>query len=158
VTRTLADPDLDSSDRRLLTSVRDHGWHVMGILEDGDEPGWSFTIGLTTSFQHPELVIVGLKTELTHVLLNNLGETIREGRRYSPGDSVEDLLDGYRCEVIKVDRARYHDWLGYARWYYRGDEFEALQIVWPDRDHVFPTATGAPAALVRMQPLLGSDR
>lgn len=158
MTRTLEDPDLDDGDRRLLVDVRDRGWHVLNILEDGEEPGWSFTVGLATTFQHPELVVVGLKLELMHLLLNNLAETIREGRRYTPGETITDLLEDYSCKVIKVDRAHYHEWLGYACWYHQGDDFDALQVVWPDTNHVLPTDPAAPAALIRGQPLLGPHR
>jgi hypothetical protein len=153
--RSLSDPDLDDDDRRLLESVRDHGWHVLGILEEGESPAFAFTVGLTTSFGHPELLIAGLEIKVMHSLLNALGETIRAGRGYMAGERISDLVDGFDCLTINVDRAHYPEWLGYARWYHRGDAFEVLQVLWPDKQNVLPPSPDAPEWLTVLQPVLG---
>jgi hypothetical protein len=36
----------------------------------------------------------------------------------------------------------YADHLGWTRWFYGGDRFPCLQIVWPDRAGVFPWEPG----------------
>lgn len=155
--RSLDDPDLDDDDKQLLESVKSHGWHVLGIMADEAGPAFAFTVGITTSFQHPELLIVGLEIAPMHRLLNALGEEIRAGRRYAPGEVVSDLLEGsFDCVTVKVERTHYPEWLGYARWYHQGDEFEVLQVVWPDKSNVLPTTPNAPSWLTDMQPVLGS--
>jgi hypothetical protein len=52
------------------------------------------------------------------------------------------------------DPASYREHVGYARWFYRGDEFPLLQLVWPDKAGRFPGEPGANPALARQQPLL----
>lgn len=37
-----------------------------------------------------------------------------------------------------MDKRRYREYLGYARWFYDGDGFDVLQIVWPDKQASFP--------------------
>ncbi|MNL71313.1 hypothetical protein D3C87_1964450 [compost metagenome] len=56
---------------------------------------------------------------------------------------------------MRVPQAQYRDYVGYARWYYEGNDFTLYQIVWPSRDGHFPWDTDAAAAYVAAQPLLG---
>jgi hypothetical protein len=55
---------------------------------------------------------------------------------------VAGLIEGYDCELRKVQKSQYHDFFGYALWFYGGNEFDALQIVWPDKSHRFPWDEG----------------
>jgi hypothetical protein len=42
--------------------------------------------------------------------------------------------------------------LGWSRWFYGGDAFPCLQIVWSDRDGRFPWQSGFDPALAGLQP------
>jgi hypothetical protein len=63
-----------------------YGW-ALQIVEPGPGLGWVYTVGLT-DFDHPELVMVGGAGDAGAVL-NGLGERVRQGERFSVGDSTE---------------------------------------------------------------------
>ncbi|MFP2933791.1 DUF4262 domain-containing protein [Pyxidicoccus sp. 3LG] len=152
--RTLND-ELDSSERKVLTDIREHGWHVVKVFNDDDaERGFAFTIGLPTTFQHPEFIIIGLKLGLMHILLNNLGAELQGGRRFKAGETYDGLLEGYQCTFRKVSRHWYREYLGYATWYHQGMDYEVLQVVWPDQENRLPWHPSATAAFREQQPVL----
>jgi hypothetical protein len=43
---------------------------------------------------------------------------------------------------LPVAKSAYAEHLGWSRWFYRGDNFECLQLVWPDREGKFPWEKG----------------
>lgn len=144
------------ADRKVFTDIRVDGWHVVKVFDDADpERGFAFTIGLPTTFQHPELLIVGLKLKLMHVLLNNLGEELRTGgRRFKAGEEHDGILDGYRCTFRRVHRGWYREYTGYATWYHQGQDYEVLQVVWPDLENRLPWHPSASDAFRAQQPVL----
>ncbi len=128
----------DAFDERMLEHIRRLGWGVVHVPEDEEGPGFSFSVGFYYSWQHPELFIMGLEPEKAHAILAIAAENIGEGRHYEEGRSTEDFLSGYSCHLRGIPREKYPDFLGYARWLYRGDDFPALQALWPDRAGRFP--------------------
>lgn len=40
------------------------------MLPEDDQPGWAYTVGLSQTFEHPELILFGLPLDVAHVLLN----------------------------------------------------------------------------------------
>jgi hypothetical protein len=64
------------------------GWVCQAVT--GHRPpalDWVYTIGLAGGFQHPELVVLG-DVESGSRALNELGEKIRSGRRFTAGDRI----------------------------------------------------------------------
>lgn len=152
--RTLEEAD-DDGDRKLISLIAEGGWNVIYVPEDEHGPGFAFTIGLFTNFGHPELAMVGLRRELMHSVLNHLGDDIRKGARLMHGSRADDVLEGVTCAFVAADRVHYPEWFGYARWWYRGDEFPVLQVVWPDKENRLPWDPGVNPVLARQEPVLG---
>jgi hypothetical protein len=147
----------DEHDRKLLADVERHGWHVIGVEEDQEGPGFAYSIGLFRSFRHPELIVFGLPVRVMHSIINAAGEQIRSGERFEHLDESGDVLDGYNVAFRTVERRHYPDYFGYARWFYQGDDFLALQCVWPDARHRYPWHPQSNPALAQRQPLLTDD-
>ena len=150
----LPEPD-DDRDRAILASIASYGWSVIGIQEEEDAPTYSFSVGIYHTLGVPELLIIGQKPENAQGLINNAGELMREGRRFTPGERAEGLLEGYPAVLVEVDPRYYREYLGYAGWVNRGWDFPVLQIVWPDLDGRFPWDQGYPAPLFWRQRVLG---
>jgi Domain of unknown function (DUF4262) len=51
----------------------------------------------------------------------------------------------------------YKEYIGCARWFYRGDNFPILQCVWPDSRYRYPWHPEYAAALALRQPVLNDD-
>jgi hypothetical protein len=147
----------DEHDRKLLADVERHGWHVIGVEEDEEGPAFAYSIGLYRTFGHPEVLVFGLPVPVLHRIINAVGEQVRSGERFGHLDESGDVLDGYNVAFRSLERKHYRDYLGYARWYYGGDDFPALQCVWPDSQHRYPWHAEFTAALIQRQPVLSDD-
>lgn len=144
----------DAQEQKLLDDIAKYGWHCVNILAERDEGPYSFTVGLFHTQRHPELLIYGLKNDVAHQILSNAVEELRQ-KRLNLGALNDELLDGYACCFIEVPAAAYYEHVGFARWYYGGDEFPLYQIVWPSRDRKFPWQPGASENFRKAQPVLG---
>jgi hypothetical protein len=143
-------------EEKVIHDVEAFGWHVIKVAGDEAGPAFAFTIGLERELGHPELIMIGLPPDVMHSVLNVAGESIRAGRRYEPGTDTCELLEGYACKLLPFPRIAYLAFLGYARWFYDGDDFEALQCVWPDQAGRYPWDAGASEEFKALQPVLGA--
>jgi hypothetical protein len=147
------DPE-EARDRKLISDVEDHGWHVAIIAEDDEGPGFAFSIGLYRNFGHPEIVIFGLGIETMHAMINLIGEEVREGRRFGVGESVSGIIEGFDVQFREVALEYYSEYLGTASWFYKGENYPVLQCVWPDKRNRFPWNEDFPDWLRSRQPIL----
>lgn len=128
----------DAAEQKTIDDVRKYGLHIISVSEDTVGPGFCFSIGLFENYAHPEVIIIGLRQSLAHVLLNNMGEDIKNGRTFTPGEFHDDVLDDFLCYFGEVPREHYRDFVGWARWFYDGDDFPLLQCVYPTVSGIFP--------------------
>jgi len=152
--RTLSDNNLDDSDRKLLSDIERVGWHVVMIQEYDSIPGWAFSVGLFKTFNHPEIVVFGLPLELSGQVINGIGTDIQRGITFNPSQEYRDILEDVLCTFRPVTQRWYPPFLGYAEWYYRGDDFPVLQCIWPDKQQHYPWQPEFNKAWLRAQPLL----
>lgn len=137
---------------RLLALIAEHGWAVrhVGAGTDPGEAAFSYTVGLT-AMQHPEVVATGLPFDHAATFLNNIGAEVREGKRFPPGYSTEDLTQPgapvYFIEALDTSGLTAVEQVYGA--------VSAVQMVWPDSSGRLPWTPGyrnPPEA----QPLLGA--
>jgi hypothetical protein len=145
---------LDEAERQTIGNVERVGWHIVNIRDEEDSPGWAFTIGLYENFQHPEVVVFGLKDSRVSVL-NWIGENVRDGKPFTAGAKHDWVLEGYDCWSREVQGKWFRDILGWAIWFYGGVEFPSVQCIWPARDGSYPWEESA--AFFAPQPLLYED-
>lgn len=145
----------DEAERKVLSDVAEYGWHCLNIHPDGDSAPWTFTIGLYKTWGFPELIIVGLKSEVAHGILNIVATGLAKGSRPDLSAVNDDLAEGYKCCFIEVSKERYLEYVGTARWYYGGNDFPLYQIVWPSNHGYFPWHADANEGFVQWQSVLG---
>lgn len=145
----------DSSEQKVLDDVARHGWHCIHVLAEGDQPSFSYTIGLYHRFEYPELLIYGLPREIAHQVLAIAAEAAASGQALDTSRPTDELLNGYTCMFVDVPVSQYAEHVGFARWYYEGDAFPVRQIVWPSREGLYPWHEEAPAKFRQHQPVLG---
>ncbi len=146
----------DDSDRKLLSDVAQHGWHVPHVLADESGPSFTFSVGFYLKFGHPEILVMGLSQPVAHKLINLIGCHLMAGRVFRPRERIEDLADGFACSVIPIAIEHYQEYLGYCIWFYRSLEqpFPALQLIWPDKQGRFPWEGNYDQSFFRFQKLL----
>lgn len=134
----------DPGDEKLLSDVRDFGWHIVAIAADDEGPGFAFTVGLYLRTLQPEVLIMGVPQDPSMRVLNSIGEFLIGGGVLSEGQRYPKFVD--RCDVVfrRVAIKHYRDYLGYARWFYRSlqGDFPVVQCIWPDLQGIFPWEDG----------------
>lgn len=133
---------VETAESRVSSDVRDHGWHVVLVGASGSAPEFAYTVGLTATFQHLEIAVLGLPSAKAQLLLNGVGAAIRQGTRFGAGDQSAELLIGYPVAFIAFPPGLVQQYLGFAWQFYGGGGFEALQLVWPDGKGRFPWDPG----------------
>ncbi len=143
---------LDQNERVFVSNVREHGWFRTSVFEDEVGPGFSYSTGFWISSHQPELIMFSMKPEIVHEVFWSL---------FGAGDAIRTLPVGTRTDTIfanlpayafPVAEKFYSDYLGWSRWFYGGNNFPCLQIVWPDRGGVFPWEVGFDTDFERAQP------
>lgn len=129
---------------RLDAAIREHGWAVQSVLPGPDNPSFSYTLGLTESFGHAELIMVGFRPELMHRLLNDVGELVRAGERFGDWDKSDKVISGYPVVFRELAPEAAREWAKAAR-NRNGDRLTVLQVFLPDAAGRFPWDDGCDA-------------
>jgi Domain of unknown function (DUF4262) len=115
-----------------------YGWFIQYVEVDPITRAWAYTIGLSAGFEHPELIIAGVRPEGAARVLNGIGEMIRDGAYFAPGDPLLDHPG--RCIRLSPVHPRHFERDVFAAWvdYYDclgapQPEHEALEVVLPGR-------------------------
>lgn len=135
-------------------------FNVAALVADQSSCDWAYSIGLAGSYDHPELLIIGLEASLAGMVIEVLGRGVADGRRISAGETVE-AADFLLLEARSVDSL----WLSQGAWFDLGREVmlgwgqrwpETIQLLWADADGAYPSVPGDPEWSFR-QPLLASE-
>ncbi|GAA4052688.1 hypothetical protein GCM10022409_44460 [Hymenobacter glaciei] len=126
------------AEKRILSDVKEHGFHIALFNGDGYSPSFAYTIGLYKTFGYPELICFGFGLDLLHSVLSEGKKLLDKQPKPDPNVGYPDFLEGFDVRFLTVDEARYQYYFGYAAWFYKSWDFPALQIVWPDKQAFYP--------------------
>ncbi|MDF2495425.1 MAG: hypothetical protein K0S66_2359 [Sphingomonas sp.] len=136
-------PDtLDEAERSFCDTIRQHGWLRTAALAEEGKPGFSFTTGFGVTAQQPELVIFSTADDVVHDIFWALYRRASSGLAMPVGRRTAEVFSNLPAYLFPVAPRNFAAYLGWSRWFYRGDGFSCLQIVWPDRSGVFPWEDG----------------
>jgi len=86
--------------------IRVHGWALVQV--EGGVTSWSYTIGLTENYAHPELAMTTVRLELQSAVIHRLVDDIVE-----TGHLDLDLVAERELELVEVHPTRFvEDWFG----------------------------------------------
>jgi len=142
------------TDEELRTDVEQHQWVVLKVDAE-TTADYGYSVGLTRSFGHPELVVVGLDDDTMQDLINEIGDAVAGGAAFRDGSTSPDFLEGYDVTFRALPpsmRATHFAWAD--RFYGEGD-FSVLQVVYPDRRGRWPWDPAVAADFRKGQPILG---
>ena len=146
----------DASERKVLADIAEFGWHCVHIMADGELVEYSFTVGLFQTYRHPELIVFGLPPGVAHKVLCNAVDEAQRGAPIDLSSPSDALLNNYSCCFVEVPTSEYHEHVGIARWYYQGNDFPLVQVVWPSRSGLFPWHAAATPEFKLSQPVLAA--
>jgi hypothetical protein len=133
---------LDEAERDFIDGIGEHGWMQTQALDEDDKPGFSFTTGFQFSIGHPEILAFKIDRQVANRIFWLLYRCARNGKPVPRATRTTGIVPGDEAYVFPIARRHYADYLGWSRWFYRGDDFECLQIVWPDEAGLFPWEDG----------------
>lgn len=149
----LHETELDSADRDFLAQIHEHGWFSTRVFDpEKQEPDFTYSTGLFHSLGHPEIIVFSLPKQVSHEILWDIYRDIRKGNLPKPATQLSGIFGNYQAVLLPVSKDFYAEHLGWSRWFYRGDNFPCLQLIWPDRAGVFPWQPGFDPTFAGDQP------
>ena len=145
---------MDDGDRKALADIEEYGCHVVGVLEEGELPPFTYSMGIQQKTKSPEVVVVGLKQEIAHFMVNEYNRRVVAGEVFQPYKRYSGFLEGFECEVRPVHGSHFKEYFGYCWWLYKGPHFNMVQLVWPNTSGVWPWQSEASEWFQSRQPLL----
>jgi hypothetical protein len=147
--------DSEEGDAKALADIAEYGLHVISVMEEGDLPPFTYSIGIEQSLGLPELIVIGMKSPVAHSAINECYRQMKAGTAMTPGTRVAGLLGGdFTCVIGEVSPSHFKEYMGWALWLYEGSNFRAQQIIFPSTAGVFPWEPEASDWLKSWQPLL----
>ena len=141
--------------KKQLSDIKEYGLHVLHVLEGEKGPTFSYSVGLFHNYQHPEIIMIGLKRDLAHILINNIGYDVKHGKAYKSGHFYDNILDNYECLMVEMDAKYYDEYLGQAIRFYKNNDFPVLQCLYPTVEGNYPWEEEWPEDIKDLQPLVG---
>jgi hypothetical protein len=117
-------------------------------------PSFAYSIGLTQTYNHPEIICFGLPNDLGQAIINDIAEIIKNGEKFESGKISTEIFKDSRSAFINVDKRNIDDYFGAALNYYGDKGFDALQVVWTDRNDKLPWEDNYEEEFLYKQPLL----
>jgi hypothetical protein len=134
--------ELDEAERNFVDGIRQHGWMQTHALDEDERPGFCFTTGFVATIGHPEILVFKIDERVANEIFWVLYRCARNGKPVPRAVRIGGILPEDDAYVFPVAKRHYANYLGWSRWFYRGDDFHCLQIVWPDEAGVFPWEEG----------------
>ena len=146
--------DSDSIRRTLSESIQNSGWGLIARSRS-DGPGTTqhfvYTVGLTETFQHPELVLIGFEPEAATRILELAAFRVSEGTRFRDLSTNDQVIEGFLVAFRSVPWPEAVYWARLASERYSSNQYELLQLILPDFRGRFPWDAGCPKLHARIQ-------
>ena len=128
----------------IADKIRQHGWFIKFVsgCSDDPPPTFAYTIGLF-GLGHPELVVCGVDPGTAAGLLNELGDRIRAGANFVPGELI--TFDDWPHRVVLETMPNPGEILLMANDHYQRPpeaSVPALQVTYDDMSGRFPWDDG----------------
>lgn len=138
--------------------IETHGWALEPVAArpDVDPPraGYAYTIGLPALTGFPEVAVFGLTPAASNGLLGLVVDALQGGTEIPLGVELVGLLDNeLRCLFAPIEDSA--DWFATGDSWYRGADWEVVQLVYPDRNGFMPYESGYDQRMRFAQPLVG---
>lgn len=141
--------------------IETDGWAIEPVAPRSDtdppSPAYAYTIGLPALLGFPEIAVFGLTPVAARGLAGLVVDAVRGGTEIPFGVELVGLLDNeLRCAFASIDTTEYQPFFTTAAAWYRGEPFEMVQLVYPDRNGFMPYEAGYEQRLRLAQPVLGT--
>ena len=121
--------------QNLLSYLHSENCHWVTSLVKPDMTPVVYSVGLWCSFQHPEIIVLGVSDLVGKALLSDMHALIKLGQMPAVDVPLGQMKDYYPVKLQPVsDRQFIREHLPMANWFYGGESFPVLQLCWNDSD------------------------
>jgi len=135
-------------------NISKFGIQVIIVDSTNYSPSFAYSIGLTKTYNHPEIICFGLPNDLSHEIINDVAEIVKNGEIIESGKNYSKIFKDSRAMFLEIDTRNISDYFGAGLNYYGNEELNALQLVWTDRNDKFPWEENFEEEFLYRQPLL----
>lgn len=154
-TEYLRTTELSKLDRWAVDQIEEYGCALISVGTDcANDLGWTYSLGIYDTCGQPELITVGLPTEVAKFCLNEAARRMRAGIDVTQ-EPQKGLISGVDCDLRIVAAKWASRLMNFANWYNEGTEYPVLQVIYPDLQNRFQWDDGFENRF--MQPLLQPD-
>ena len=141
--------------------IETNGWALEPVSPTADTdpptPAYAYTIGLPALVGFPEIALFGLTPVASNGLITLVIDALRGGTEIPVGIELVGLLDNdLRCMFAAVDTDEAAGTFATLDAWYRGQPYEVVQLLYPDRNGSMPYEPGYDQRLRYAQPVIGN--
>jgi len=140
--------------------IETKGWALEPVAARPDTdppmPGYTYTIGVAEAVGFPEIAVFGLTPVASSGLLEMVVDACRAGTEIPLGVELVGLLDNeLRCHFAPIDLTTWTPLFETGIAWYRGEAFDLVQLIYPDRNGFLPYEVGYDQRMRFAQPVVG---
>ena len=153
--------DLSDYELTILANVEEFGCSTASVFDpDGDDPAFTYSIGLTKTVGQPEVIVFGLPLETMQFMVNETMRQCQKGNDLGDFTQLSGLLEGF--DIIartipphRIDREFFNSAMWFHEREYGRDLDRAVQLVWPSSaTGLFPWDPDCHESVIAHQPAL----
>ena len=134
---------------KMRKHVEENGWTLQSVFGSEDTAPFSYTIGLSVTYGHPEVYVCGLQHEIAQQLLASVAARISAGERFDvPVTDAEIANVPTAFRPVRGEEVDENSGIGQE---VLGRPFGAVQLFWPDKNGLMPWEDGCDPEIARAQ-------
>jgi len=144
------------NDKRVADDVARFGCHVISVFDPEEKlPTFSYSVGIQASSGAPEAIVIGLRPNLGHSMINEYNDQVRRGAQFERGSRYQGFLEGFDIYIEPAKPALVSEYtLGCTR-FYAGSHYRVVQLIYPTTSGIWPWQKAASAWFRSNQAMLG---
>lgn len=142
---------------KMRRDIGREGFFIMAVAPGPDSHGFAYTIGLSESMGHPELLVFSLPPQVAFVVLHDFVKKLKEGARFTDGQVIDDIFTvpvPVAARAISHEKAAEYTVQLFNMYAANPVPPSVLQMVLPDTRGRFPWHSDFDQSLETMQPAL----
>jgi hypothetical protein len=141
--------------------IETNGWALEPVTPRADTepptPAYAYTIGVPALVGFPEIAVFGLTPVASNGLITLVIDALRGGTEIPLAVELVGLLDNeLRCMFAAVDTVQAAGTFTTLDAWYRGQPYDVVQLLYPDRNGFMPYEIGYDQRLRYAQPVIGN--
>lgn len=137
----MTDQQIKEYYEKVETAMKKYGYHSTFVFGDST-PSFCYSTGVYKSFGIPEIFISALPQNLSHELIANYVSKFKGNGSIPLDEKLDDLTDRFSVYLIEASKDMLTDYVLSSLRFYGDEDFECVQLVYPDTKGHFPNDVG----------------